>query len=60
MRKINIPLFAIAILAVFFFMLVGVAIGYRAFLVSVLFLFMGFATMGFGFTIKRKQRLSKT
>lgn len=58
MKNVNLPLLLVAFLAVFCFMLVGVAIGYRSFLLSGVFLFLGFGVMGVGFTIKRKQRLS--
>lgn len=60
MKKVNVPLLLTAFLAVFCFMLVGVAIGYRSYGLSFVFLFLGFGVMGLGFTIKRKQRLSST
>ncbi|GGD19455.1 DUF5325 family protein [Pontibacillus salipaludis] len=56
MKNVNIPLFLLALLAVFCFMLVGVAIGYRSVIFSLLFLLLGFSVMGFGFVVKRKQR----
>ncbi|KGP72279.1 DUF5325 family protein [Pontibacillus yanchengensis] len=59
MKKINVPFFILALLAVFCFMLVGVAIGFRSVIWSIFFLLLGFGVMGYGFTIKRKQRLSQ-
>ncbi|MYL32988.1 hypothetical protein GLW08_02285 [Pontibacillus yanchengensis] len=59
MKKINVPFLLLALLAVFCFMLVGVAIGYRSVIGSIFFLLLGFSVMGYGFTIKRKQRLSQ-
>ncbi|MCD5322537.1 MULTISPECIES: DUF5325 family protein [Pontibacillus] len=56
MKNLNIPLFFLALLAVFCFMLVGVAIGYRSIIFSIFFLLLGFCVMGFGFMVKRKQR----
>ncbi|KGX88773.1 DUF5325 family protein [Pontibacillus litoralis] len=60
MKKENIPFIIIAILAVLSFMLVGVAIGYRSVIGMLFFLVLGFAMMGIGFSIKRKQRVSNT
>lgn len=58
MKKINVPMFLLAILAVFCFMLVGVAISYQSYLGSFVLLLLGFSVMGYGFTLKRKQRTS--
>jgi len=58
MKKINVPMVLLAILAVFCFMLVGVAISYQSLLWSFICLLLGFSVMGYGFTLKRKQRVN--
>ncbi|QHE52047.1 DUF5325 family protein [Pontibacillus sp. HMF3514] len=60
MKKIDVPMLLLAILAVFCFMLVAVAISYKAYIWSFVILLLGFTVMGFGFTKKRKRRMSQS
>jgi len=55
LTKINYPALLLAVLVVFMFCLVGVAIYYTNFLLMVLFFLLGAAIMGLGITLKNKQ-----
>lgn len=54
MNNFNLPMFLLAFLVVSMFALVGVAVAYKNFLLIGLFLFLGFAFMGYGISLKRK------
>lgn len=54
MKKVNYTALILAILVVLMFCLVGVAISYSNVFFILLFLFLGFAIMGFGIMLKRK------
>lgn len=56
LKKIQLPMLLLAFLVVFCFIAVSLAIGFRSFLLAFFFLILGFALMGFGFTLKRKYR----
>jgi len=60
MKNINVSMLLLAILAVFCFMTVAVAISSGAYLLSFVLLFLGFGVMGVGFTLKRKKRVSNS
>lgn len=55
MQKVNIPMLLLSLLVVSMFILVGLAIAYRNIWLVLLFLFLGFAIMSFGISLKRKR-----
>ncbi|KGX93313.1 hypothetical protein N781_12980 [Pontibacillus halophilus JSM 076056 = DSM 19796] len=59
MKRLDVQMLLLALLAVGCFFLTGVAIGYRNYLLTAFFLLLGFAVMGFGFTVKRKRRVAE-
>lgn len=56
MKNVNIRKLLLALLVVFFFMLVGVAIGDRNYWLASLYFLLGFLVMGYGMSMKRKER----
>ncbi|RCW70842.1 DUF5325 family protein [Saliterribacillus persicus] len=54
MKSIQISKLLLAILVIFTFSLVGVLIAFRAFILSIITLFVGFIIMGFGLVLKRR------
>lgn len=54
MKNFNLPMFLLAFSVILMFCLVGVAIAYMSVLFIVLFLLAGFALMGLGITLKKK------
>lgn len=55
MEKLNIPMLLLSLLVVSMFILVGLAIAFRNIWLVALFLFLGFAMMSFGISLKRKR-----
>ncbi|GGB63599.1 hypothetical protein F3157_06895 [Virgibacillus dakarensis] len=55
MKNINLPMLLLATLVIAMFLAVGVAISYHNIWFVLLFILLGFATMGLGLTIKRKR-----
>lgn len=55
MNNFNFPMFLLALLVVFMFSLVGVAVAYKNFLLIGLFLILGFAFMGYGISLKKRK-----
>lgn len=55
MKNINIPSLLLAILVVSMFCLVGIAISYHNYWLSLIFLILGFLFMGYGLAVKRRK-----
>lgn len=60
MKRINFPMLLLAIVVVAMFSLVGIAIHYANFWLIGLFLLLGFAFMGFGLKIRKKEPTNDT
>ncbi|WP_077622152.1 DUF5325 family protein [Sediminibacillus massiliensis] len=58
MKKIQFPMLVLAMLVIFSFLAVGVAIGFRNYWLTAFFFFMGFAIMGYGLSLKRKKQFN--
>jgi L-asparagine transporter-like permease len=56
MKKFQWPFFFLAILVVAMFISVGFAIALRSVWLIILFIVLGFFLMGFGISLKRKQK----
>lgn len=54
MKNFNLPMFLLAFTVILMFCLVGVAIAYKSVLFIALFLLAGFALMGLGITLKKR------
>ncbi|MDC3412786.1 YlaF family protein [Aquibacillus sp. 3ASR75-11] len=54
MKKIQFPMLLLAFLVILSYMLVGVAIGYRNYILAIFFVVLGFVLMGFGLARKRR------
>lgn len=54
MKNLNVPMLLLAFSVILMFCLVGVAIAYMSVLFIVLFLLAGFALMGLGITLKKR------
>lgn len=54
MKQINLPMLALAMLVIFMFVAVGIAISLQNIWLIAIFSLAGFAIMGFGLSLKRK------
>lgn len=54
MNRVNVKMFLLALLVISMFGLVGISIAFRNIWAILLFLFLGFAFMGYGISLKRK------
>lgn len=55
MNNFNVKMFLLALLVISMFALVGISIAFRNIWAIALFLFLGFAIMGLGISLKRKK-----
>ncbi|WP_026570494.1 MULTISPECIES: DUF5325 family protein [Sediminibacillus] len=56
MKKIQLPMLLLAVLVIASFVAAGIAIGFRNYLLMVLFILAGFLLMGFGLARKRRRQ----
>lgn len=54
MKNINIPMLLLALLVISLFSGVGIALAYRNIFAIIICFLLGFATMGYGISLKRK------
>lgn len=54
MNKINFPMLLLAVTVILMFCFAGIAIAYTNYLLMILFIVLGFITMGIGLVRKRK------